>query len=458
MTIVSGFSFAQCVRAGGPHLKNHCVALLCCSALIATTAMIMASYASAERRTKVLEIKAVQDVEGTSCGQRENRVPAWVPLAVTTNGSLVTRRSQVAAARRKMERSLADGRHLAFRRHRSQFRKLRALERAEIRKCSTLEVLAFTTPVPTSTATSAPTPLSTLVAPTLTPSALPTGSGIGLTATPTAIPLPTLTPTTQATVTTQATATSVPTLSVPVASATATGVPSLTPTPTCTMTPGATATVTATPEPTATALPTETPQPLSTVTSTPLPISTSTPTPLPTSTALATVSPTPVPTATFTPTAVPLPTVAPTTPPPTITPLPTAIVTPGLPPEEVPPEFFLGNTIVASNGTLLGKFLTSTTDPESINNPNGLYGSRFTPNSILNRNGIYGSLTSIYSPFNVTSAASPPRFGFYDDIDGEYFFFAGLTNYLGYEGQRVDPCDLLAYLGRAGEREDVCGG
>lgn len=56
--------------------------------------------------------------------------------------------------------------------------------------------------------------------------------------------------------------------------------------------------------------------------------------------------------------------------------------------------------IFAEDGTYLGN-LGSRFDPESVNNPQGIYGSPHSPNSINNPHGVYGSPYSPQSPNSI---------------------------------------------------------
>ena len=56
--------------------------------------------------------------------------------------------------------------------------------------------------------------------------------------------------------------------------------------------------------------------------------------------------------------------------------------------------------LVAPNGQYLGNLNANPNDPNSVNNPNGLYGSPNSPYSINNPNGMYGSPNSPFSATN----------------------------------------------------------
>ena len=56
--------------------------------------------------------------------------------------------------------------------------------------------------------------------------------------------------------------------------------------------------------------------------------------------------------------------------------------------------------LVAPNGQYLGNLNANPNDPNSVHNPNGMYGSPNSPYSINNPNGMYGSPNSPYSATN----------------------------------------------------------
>lgn len=60
--------------------------------------------------------------------------------------------------------------------------------------------------------------------------------------------------------------------------------------------------------------------------------------------------------------------------------------------------------LVAPDGTFLGNLSSNPFDPNSVNNPYGIYGNPNSANSIKNPNGIYGSP---YSPNSVTNPYAP---------------------------------------------------
>lgn len=68
--------------------------------------------------------------------------------------------------------------------------------------------------------------------------------------------------------------------------------------------------------------------------------------------------------------------------------------------------FLYGSTVIAEDGTYLGKIADSW-DPDSIFNEKGVFGSKTGANSIWNETGKYGNRFSIYSPFNPITNTPP---------------------------------------------------
>lgn len=63
--------------------------------------------------------------------------------------------------------------------------------------------------------------------------------------------------------------------------------------------------------------------------------------------------------------------------------------------------------LVGSDGTFLGLLSTNSYVPESISNPYGRFGSKYSSTSIWNPYGTYGSKYSSKSPFNQYSSNPP---------------------------------------------------
>lgn len=68
---------------------------------------------------------------------------------------------------------------------------------------------------------------------------------------------------------------------------------------------------------------------------------------------------------------------------------------------------FAGQGSSKSHTTFLGCLNCAPTDPSSIFNVNGQYGSTFGLNSIWNKNSQYGSEFGLHSPFNINSTNPP---------------------------------------------------
>ena len=73
-------------------------------------------------------------------------------------------------------------------------------------------------------------------------------------------------------------------------------------------------------------------------------------------------------------------------------------------------EFSSGSNspvILGEDGTYLGRLNKNTLDPDSISNPFGRYGSKFSPDSVNNPYGKYGSRYSPYSAANPYAIKAP---------------------------------------------------
>lgn len=68
---------------------------------------------------------------------------------------------------------------------------------------------------------------------------------------------------------------------------------------------------------------------------------------------------------------------------------------------------FAGQGSSKSHNTFLGCLNCPSTDPSSIFNVNGQYGSAFGLNSIWNKSSQYGSEFGLHSPFNINSTSPP---------------------------------------------------
>jgi hypothetical protein len=72
---------------------------------------------------------------------------------------------------------------------------------------------------------------------------------------------------------------------------------------------------------------------------------------------------------------------------------------------------YLDVRLYAEDGTYLGKVNNNQNDPESIANPFGKYGSKYSPISINNEYGTYGSKISLLSANNPNTSHAPNMYG-----------------------------------------------
>jgi len=109
---------------------------------------------------------------------------------------------------------------------------------------------------------------------------------------------------------------------------------------------------------------------------------------------------------------------------------------------------------VPSGRKYLGRLSANPYDPESIANPFGRYGSRFSPDSINNPFGRYGSPYSPWSATNPYSTNAPRLFG----RDGRYlgrlsanpYDPESIANPFGRYGSRFSPDSVNNPFGRYG--------
>ena len=98
-----------------------------------------------------------------------------------------------------------------------------------------------------------------------------------------------------------------------------------------------------------------------------------------------------------------------------------------------------GVTVVAANGTFLGKVTKNPIESDSIGNEVGSYGSSVSSRSIFNTVGEYGSSVSSFSPWNPVTS-TPPRL-----ITSDGLRWAYLTTNQSLS-PRVDPSIVVAYI------------
>jgi hypothetical protein len=99
-----------------------------------------------------------------------------------------------------------------------------------------------------------------------------------------------------------------------------------------------------------------------------------------------------------------------------------------------------GGSIVAQDGTFLGRIDRSRLSDESLSNRIGDYGSKISNDSILNKIGPYGSRISDLSPFNRIAKHPPKVF----DKDGDFVGYLTVNKLIN---PRIDPNTLLDWLG-----------
>ena len=99
----------------------------------------------------------------------------------------------------------------------------------------------------------------------------------------------------------------------------------------------------------------------------------------------------------------------------------------------------LESFLLAADGQFLGKLSTNQYDYESILNPYGRYGSKFSSFSIWNQYGRYGSQYSTYSPYNQYSVNSPLIY-----LRGRQYGY--LTNNPYRYGNKVKPDYLEQWM------------
>jgi hypothetical protein len=95
--------------------------------------------------------------------------------------------------------------------------------------------------------------------------------------------------------------------------------------------------------------------------------------------------------------------------------------------------------LVANDGNYLGKLCLNRFDPDSIVNPYGDYGSKFSTSSIWNKFSTYGSRFSSLSPFNVFTSTPPEIY-----LRGKKIGFLTKNKFLG--PKIVDPDDLVSWM------------
>lgn len=108
--------------------------------------------------------------------------------------------------------------------------------------------------------------------------------------------------------------------------------------------------------------------------------------------------------------------------------------------QEMKDEFFqlLGARIIAPDGTYLGMIVADTSNPQSIINGSGQYGSPVSSSCILNATIPYGGEKGIFSPFNPQSPSPPSVYK-----DGKFFTY--LSENDAYR-PRTSPYKLMGFI------------
>lgn len=107
-------------------------------------------------------------------------------------------------------------------------------------------------------------------------------------------------------------------------------------------------------------------------------------------------------------------------------------------PGEVTIDRAISGNIVADDGFVLGVISANKTDPTSVSNEIGQYGSPVGRFSIFNESGQYGGETGRFSPFNKTCLAPPKIF-----VDGKLLCYLTVNP---AKTPRIDPRMLKSWL------------
>ena len=111
------------------------------------------------------------------------------------------------------------------------------------------------------------------------------------------------------------------------------------------------------------------------------------------------------------------------------------------PPKNAPAIAALeGGSIVAEDGTYLGRIDKDKFESKSLSNKFGDYGNKFSSTSILNKFGEYGSKFSSTSAFN-RLASDPPR------VLDRTGMFVGYLTVNPNKRPQIDPVALIGWLG-----------
>jgi hypothetical protein len=109
---------------------------------------------------------------------------------------------------------------------------------------------------------------------------------------------------------------------------------------------------------------------------------------------------------------------------------------------DAPLELTIDATIVAPDGTALGRVSRNRYDHDSITNEYGVHGGRYSQTSIFNQYGPYGSRYSATSPFNQYSTTPPVI-----HLRNGHRYYLTVNPYIS---PRIDPVELAHFLGIQG--------
>ena len=107
---------------------------------------------------------------------------------------------------------------------------------------------------------------------------------------------------------------------------------------------------------------------------------------------------------------------------------------------------FIFTPFILLPGIYIGNLNTDASDANSVNNPYGTYGSKFSALSINNEFGRYGSKFSNYSATNQFATCSPKLYtqnGVYlGKLSANNFELDSISNPYGVYGNKYSPCSV----------------
>ncbi len=95
--------------------------------------------------------------------------------------------------------------------------------------------------------------------------------------------------------------------------------------------------------------------------------------------------------------------------------------------------------LLANDGQYLGKLSLNRYDTDSISNPYGDYGSRFSSTSIYSRFSNYGSRYSALSPYNPYTSTPPKIY-----LLGDFYGYLTKNRFIGVNS--LDPENLILWM------------